>query len=216
MVASAISKFAADDAIFSVDTGMCNVWGARYINMRTGQRMLGSFGHGSMANAMPQAIGAALGTGRQSIALCGDGGFTMLMGELLTAAELDLPVKLMIFNNSTRGMVRAEMEVAGYVPWGTDVKNPNFGAVAQAMGIHGQRVETPDGIEPAIQRALEHKGPALVDFVTDPRALSMPPKVTFEQVRGYALAMGKLVFGGNTTELLETVASNIRDVKQVL
>jgi pyruvate dehydrogenase (quinone) len=140
----------------------------------------------------------------------------MLMGELLTAAELDLPVKLMIFNNSTRGMVRAEMEVAGYVPWGTDVKNPNFGAVAQAMGIHGQRVETPDDIEPAIQRALEHTGPALVDFVTDPRALSMPPKVTFEQVRGYALAMGKLVFGGNTTELLETVASNIRDVKQVL
>ena len=128
-----------------------------------------------------------------------------MMGELLTAAELDLPVKLMIFNNSTRGMVRAEMEVAGYAPWGTDVKNPNFGAV-----------ETPDGIEPAIQRALEHKGPALVDFVTDPRALSMPPKVTFEQVRGYALAMGKLVFGGNTTELLETVASNIRDVKQVL
>ena len=95
-----------------------------------------------MANAMPQAIGAALGTGRQSIALCGDGGFTMLMGELLTAAELDLPVKLMIFNNSTRGMVRAEMEVAGYVPWGTDVKNPNFGALAQAVGIHGERVET--------------------------------------------------------------------------
>ena len=169
-----------------------------------------------MANAMPQAIGAALGTGRQSIALCGNGGFTMLMGELLTAAELDLPVKLMIFNNSTRGMVRAEMEVAGYAPWGTDVKNPNFGAVAQAMGIHGQRVETTNDIEPAIQRAFEHKGPALVDFVTDPRALSMPPKVTFEQVRGYALAMGKLVFGGNTTELLETVASNIRDVKQVL
>jgi pyruvate dehydrogenase (quinone) len=216
MVASAISKFAADDAIFSVDTGMCNVWGARYITMRKGQRMLGSFGHGSMANAMPQAIGASLGTGRQSIALCGDGGFTMLMGELLTAAELDLPVKLMIFNNSTRGMVRAEMEVSGYVPWGTDVKNPNFGAVAQAMGIHGERVETPGDIEPAIQRALEHKGPALVDFVTDPSALSMPPKVTFEQVRGYALAMGKLVFGGNTTELLETVASNIRDVKQVL
>ena len=127
--------------------------------------------------------------------MCGDGGFTMLMGELLTAAEFDLPVKLMIFNNSTRGMVRAEMEVAGYVPWGTDVKNPNFGAVAQAVGIHGERVETPGDIEPAIQRALEHKGPALVDFVTDPRALSMPPKVTFEQVRGYALAMGKLVFG---------------------
>jgi pyruvate dehydrogenase (quinone) len=165
---------------------------------------------------MPQAIGAAVGTGRQSIALCGDGGFTMLMGELLTAAELDLPVKLMIFNNSTRGMVRAEMEVAGYVPWGTDVKNPDFGALAQAVGIHGERVEKADDIDSAVQRALEHKGPALVDFVTDPRALSMPPKVTFEQVRGYALAMGKLVFEGNTAELLETVASNVRDIKQVL
>jgi pyruvate dehydrogenase (quinone) len=216
MVASAIGNFANDDAIFSVDTGMCNVWGARYIAMRSGQRMLGSFGHGSMANAMPQAIGAALGTGRQCIALCGDGGFTMLMGELLTAAELDLPLKFMVFNNSTRGMVRAEMEVAGYVPWGTDVKNPDFGAVARAVGIHGERVEQAEDIEPAVQRALEHKGPALIDFVTDPRALSMPPKVTFEQVRGYALAMGKLVFEGNTMELLKTVASNIRDIKQVL
>lgn len=216
LVASAISKFAADDAIFSVDTGMCNVWGARYVSMRPRQRMLGSFGHGSMANAMPQAIGAALGTGRQSIALCGDGGLAMLMGELLTAAEREIPVKLMVFNNSTRGMVRAEMEVSGYVPWGTDVKNPDFGAVAHAIGIHGERVEQPDDIEPVIKRALQHQGPALIDFVTDPRALSMPPKVTFEQVRGYALAMGKLVFEGNTTELLETVASNIRDIKQVL
>jgi len=108
------------------------------------------------------------------------------------------------------------MEVAGYVPWGTDVKNPDFGAVARAVGVYGERVEKTGDIEPAVQRALEHKGPALVDFVTDPRALSMPPKITFEQVRGYALAMGKLVFEGNTAELLETVASNIRDIKQVL
>jgi pyruvate dehydrogenase (quinone) len=121
----------------------------------------------------------------------------------------------MIFNNSTRGMVRAEMEVSGYVPWGTDVKNPDFGAVARAVGIQGERVEKPGDIESAVQRALEHNGPALIDFVTDPRALSMPPKVTFEQVRGYALAMGKLVFEGNTTEVVETVASNIRDIKQV-
>jgi pyruvate dehydrogenase (quinone) len=216
LVASMISKHAADEAIFTVDTGMCNVWGARYITMRPGQRMLGSFGHGSMANAMPQAIGAWLGTRRQTIALCGDGGLAMLMGELLTAVDLEIPVKLMVFNNSTRGMVRAEMEVSGYVPWGTDVKNPDFGAVASAIGLHGERVEQPQDIEPAIQRALQHNGPALIDFVTDPRALSMPPKVTFEQVRGYALAMGKLVFEGNTTELLETVASNIRDIKQVL
>jgi len=184
--------------------------------MRRGQRMLGSFGHGSMANAMPQAIGAWVGTGRQSIALCGDGGLAMLMGELLTAVELEAPVKLMVFNNSTRGMVRAEMEVSGYPPWGTDVKNPDFGAVARAIGIQGERVEKMEEIEPAIGRALAHNGPALIDFVTDPRALSMPPKVTFEQVRGYALAMGKLVFEGNTTELMETVASNIRDLKQVI
>ena len=108
------------------------------------------------------------------------------------------------------------MEVAGYVPWGTDVKNPDFGAVAQAVGIHGQRVERTEDIDVAVQRALKHPGPALVDFVTDPRALSMPPKVTFEQVRSYAMAMGKLMFEGNTTELLETVASNIRHIKQVL
>jgi pyruvate dehydrogenase (quinone) len=122
----------------------------------------------------------------------------------------------MVFNNSTRGMVRAEMEVSGYVPWGTDVKNPDFGAVARAIGLHGERVERAEDIEPAIKRALEHEGPALVDFVTDPRALAMPPKVAFEQVRGYALAMGKLVFEGNTAELFETLASNIRDVKQLL
>jgi len=122
----------------------------------------------------------------------------------------------MVFNNSTRGMVRAEMEVQGYVPWGTDVKNPDFGALARAVGIFGERVEKPEGIEPAIKRALDHKGPALIDFVTDPRALSMPPKVTFEQMRGYALSMGRLVFEGNTAEVLDTVASNIRDLKQVL
>jgi pyruvate dehydrogenase (quinone) len=216
LVATEISRLANDDAVFSVDTGMCNVWAARYLRMRPGQRMLASYGHGSMANALPQAIGAAIGTGRQSIALCGDGGLSMLMGELLTVVEGNVPVKLMVFNNSTRGMVRAEMEVAGYVPWGTDVKNPDFGEVARAIGLHGERVDKSENISSAIHRALEHNGPALIDFVTDPRALSMPPKVTFEQVRGYALAMGKLVFEGNTTDLLETVASNIRDLKQVL
>jgi pyruvate dehydrogenase (quinone) len=122
----------------------------------------------------------------------------------------------MVFNNSTRGMVRAEMQVVGYVPWGTDVKNPDFGAVAQAAGIFGERVEPGGDIDGAIGRALAHPGPALVDFVTDPRALAMPPKATFEQERGYALAMGKLVFDGNTTEVIETVKSNIRDIRQVL
>ena len=122
---------------------MCNVWGARYLQMKAGRRILASFSHGSMANAMPQAIGAKVGSpDRQVIALCGDGGFSMLMGELLTAAGLDIPVKLMVFNNSTLGMVRAEMMVVGYQPWGTDVKNPDFGALAIAAGLHGERVET--------------------------------------------------------------------------
>ncbi len=216
MVATALSKHANDDAIFTVDTGMCNVWGARYVQMRRNQRMLGSFNHGSMANALPQAIGASVGTGRQVIAFCGDGGLTMLMGELVTAMDLEIPVKLMVFNNSTRGMVRAEMEVMGFTPWGTDVNNPDFGAVAAAIGLHGERVTESDGIDGAIERALSHPGPALVDFVTDPRALSMPPETTFEQERGYAMAMGKLVFEGNTAELLGTVKSNIRDLRQAL
>ena len=176
MVAAALSDLADDDAVFTVDTGMCNVWGARYLTMKPGRRILASFSHGSMANSMPQAIGAKVGSpDRQVVALCGDGGFTMLMGELLTAAGLDIPVKLMIFNNSTLGMVRAEMMVVGYEPWGTDVKNPDFGALARAAGIHGERVEKAADIRPAITRAFEHPGPALIDFVTDPRALAVPP-----------------------------------------
>lgn len=140
------------------------------------------------------------------------------MGEILTAAELDLPVKLMVF---TPGMVRAEDGARrdggrGLRTLGTDVKNPDFGALAHAVGISGEHVEKPEDIEPAIKRAPDHNGPALIDFVTDPRGLSMPPKVTFEQVRGYALSIGKLVFEGNTAEVLETVAFNIRDLKQVV
>jgi pyruvate dehydrogenase (quinone) len=170
-----------------------------------------------MANSMPQAIGAKIGSPeRQVIALCGDGGFTMLMGELLTAAGLDVPVKLMIFNNSTLGMVRAEMMVVGYEPWGTDVTNPDFGAMAKVAGIHGERVENADDIRPAIQRAFDHPGPALIDFVTDPRALSMPPSTTLEQVKGFALTTAKLIFSGETAEVWEQAKSNIRDVGQVI
>jgi pyruvate dehydrogenase (quinone) len=217
MVATAISELADDDAIFTVDTGMCNVWGARYLQMTPGRRFLASFGHGSMANAMPQAIGAKLGAPeRQVVALCGDGGFTMLMGELLTAGSLEIPVKLMVFNNSTLGMVRAEMEVAGYPPFGTDVHNPDFGALAKVAGLHGERVEHAEDIRPAIERAFAHDGPALIDFVTDPRALAMPPKKEASQVRGMALAMTKLVFSGDSAEVLETIKSNIRDVPQAI
>lgn len=217
MVASALSDLAEDDAVFTVDTGMCNVWGARYLEMKPGRRILASFSHGSMANSMPQAIGAKVGSPeRQVVALCGDGGFTMLMGELLTAAGLDIPVKLMIFNNSTLGMVRAEMMVVGYQPWGTDVKNPDFGALATAAGLHGERVEKAADIRPAIERAFAHPGPALIDFVTDPRALAVPPHTTIEEVKGFALTVGKLVFSGEVAEAWQQARSNIRDVGQAL
>lgn len=217
MVATALSDLAEDDAVFSIDTGMCNVWGARYLHMKPGRKLLASFNHGSMANALPQALGAKIGSpDRQVIALCGDGGLSMLMGELLTASGLDIPVKLMVFNNSTLGMVRAEMMVVGYQPWGTDVKNPDFGAVAAACGLHGERVERAADIRPAIKRAFAYDGPALIDFVTDPRALSMPPSTTLEQVRGFALTTSKLFFSGETAEVWEQVKSNIRDVGQVL
>ena len=217
MVATALSDLAEDDAVFTVDTGMCNVWGARYLEMKPGRRILASFSHGSMANSMPQAIGAKVGSpDRQVVALCGDGGFTMLMGELLTAVGLDIPVKLMIFNNSTLGMVRAEMMVVGYQPWGTDVKNPDFGAMATAVGAHGERVEKAVDIRPAIERALEHPGPALIDFVTDPRALAVPPHTTLEEVRGFALTTARLVFSGDVAEAWQQAKSNIRDVGQAL
>jgi len=217
MVATAISDLASDDAIFTVDTGMCNVWGARYLHMKRGRRFLASFGHGSMANAMPQAIGAKLAApDRQVVALCGDGGLTMLMGELLTAAALHIPVKLMVFNNSSLAMVRVEMEVAGYPPFGTDVHNPDFGELAKVVGLHGERVERAEDVRPAIERALAHDGPALIDFVTDPRALAMPPETKVSEVRGMALAMTRLVFSGDTAELIETIKSNIRDIPQAL
>jgi pyruvate dehydrogenase (quinone) len=217
MVATAISELAADDAVFTNDTGMCNVWGARYLHMKPGQRLLASFRHGSMANAMPQAMGATIGSpGRQVVALCGDGGFSMLMGELLTLGGLGLPVKVMLFNNSTLGMVRIEMAVAGYIPFGTDVRNPDFGALAAAAGIRGERVERAEDVRPAIERAFAHPGPALIDFVTDPRALSMPPQTTVAQVRGMALAMTKLVFAGDSAEVIETIKSNVRNIPRAL
>lgn len=217
VVATAINDLAPDDAVFTNDTGMCNVWGARYLHMRPGQRLFASFRHGSMANALPQAIGAKIGSSdRQVGALCGDGGFSMLIGELLTLSGFAFPVKVMLFNNSTLGMVRIEMAVAGYIPFGTDVHNPDFGALATAAGIHGERVERAEHVRPAIQRAFAHDGPARIDFVTDPRPLSMPPKTTVAQVKGMALAMTRLVFAGDTAEMIETTKSNVRNIPQAL
>jgi pyruvate dehydrogenase (quinone) len=216
-VAGTLNKLATDDAIFTVDTGMCCVWGARYIEATGKREMIGSFNHGSMANAMPQAIGAALACpGRQVIALCGDGGLSMLLGDLATIAQYQLPVKIIVFNNRSLGMVKLEMEVAGLPDWQTDMINPDFAMVAKAMGIKGITVKDPDDVEQALQEALMFKGAALVNIMTDPNALAMPPKIEFEQVKGMALSMTKLVLNGRMDEVLDTLKSNYKHLKEVI
>jgi pyruvate dehydrogenase (quinone) len=205
-----LSDAAADDAIFTCDVGMATVWPARYLKMNGKRRLLGSFNHGSMANAMPQAIGAqAAFPGRQVISLSGDGGFTMLMGDLLTLTQMELPVKVVVFHNSKLSMVDMEMLSAGYVPTGTDLKNPNFARMAEAVGILGIRVEDPADLEQAISEALAHRGPALLDVVTNPRELSMPPKITLEQAYGFGLFALKAVLSGNGGEIVELAKTNI-------
>ncbi|TZF82227.1 ubiquinone-dependent pyruvate dehydrogenase [Pedobacter sp. BS3] len=216
-VAALLNKHAAGDAIFTVDTGMCCVWGARYIHA-TGKRiMLGSFNHGSMANAMPQAIGAALARpGQQVVALCGDGGISMLLGDLATIRQYNLPIKLIVFNNRSLGMVKLEMEVAGLPDWQTDMVNPDFSLIAQAMGMKGITVADPEKVEEALTEILRHDGPALLNVLTDPNALAMPPKLEFNQVKGMALSMGKLILNGRMDEVLDTVKANYKHLKEVI
>ncbi|HTH83702.1 MAG TPA: thiamine pyrophosphate-dependent enzyme [Mucilaginibacter sp.] len=217
MVAGVLNELATDDAIFTVDTGMSCVWGARYIDATGQRKMLGSFNHGSMANAMPMAIGASLACpGKQVIAMCGDGGISMLLGDLATIVQYKLPVKIIVFNNRSLGMVKLEMEVAGLPDWQTDMYNPDFALVAQAMGIKGITVNDPQNVKQAIQEALQHQGPVLVNIMTDPNALAMPPKIEFEQVKGMALSMTKLVLNGRMEEVLDTVRSNYKHLKDVL
>jgi len=216
-VATILDELAADDAIFTVDTGMSCVWGARYINATGKRKMLGSFNHGSMANAMPHAIGAALSNpGRQVIALCGDGGLSMLLGDLATITQYNLPIKIIVFNNRSLGMVKLEMEVAGLPDWQTDMHNPDFAMVAQAMGMKGITVKDPDDVKQALREALSYKGAALINIMTDPNALAMPPKIEFEQVKGMALSMTKLILNGRMDEVLDTVKANYKHLQDVL
>jgi pyruvate dehydrogenase (quinone) len=213
-VAATLDELAARDAVFTMDTGMCTVWGARYVEAGPGRRFLGSFNHGSMANALPQAIGAqASFPGRQVISLSGDGGLAMLMGDLLTIPQYQLPIKVVVFNNHRLGMVQMEMEVAGLPHYGCELKNPNFAAVAQAIGLMGVRVEDPAEVRPALEKALAFNGPALVDVVTDPNVLAMPPKATVQQAKGFALAMTKMVFAGEAGDVVDTVMANWRELK---
>ncbi|AXI80528.1 pyruvate dehydrogenase [Peterkaempfera bronchialis] len=212
-VAAVLDEEAAEDAVFTVDTGMCNVWAARYLTPNGRRRVIGSFTHGSMANALPQAIGAQfLDRRRQVVSMSGDGGFSMLMGDFLTLVQYDLPVKVVLFDNSSLGLVELEMLVSGLPSFGTRYRNPDFAAVAEACGAFGVRVEKPKELRSALRAALKHRGPALVDVVTDPNALSIPPKITGEQVSGFALSMGRMVLEGGVGRMVQMARSNLRNI----
>jgi len=189
LVAATVDRLASSDAIFTTDTGMATVWLSRFVRMTGSRRLIGSYNLGSMANAMPQALGAqGLDRTRQVIAFCGDGGLSMLLGDLITAVSHDLPVKLVLFDNGRLGMVKLEMEQVGLPEFGTVLHNPDFARVAEAIGMKGIRVEQPDDVEAAVKAALAHDGPALVDCVTNPDEVAIPPKPTLEQGWGFAIA----------------------------
>jgi pyruvate dehydrogenase (quinone) len=212
-VADILDEEAAEDAVFTVDTGMCNVWAARYLTPNGRRRLIGSFVHGSMANALPHAIGAQTADpGRQVVAMCGDGGLAMLLGELLTLKTHALPVKAVVFNNSSLGMVKLEMLVDGLPDFGTDHDQVDFAALAKAAGLHSRRVEKPGDVRDGIREILAHDGPALLDVVTDPNALSIPPNITASQVRGFALAASRTVLGGGVGKMLQLAKSNLRNI----
>lgn len=216
-VCSVINELAADDAIFTVDTGMSCVWGARYLDATGKREMLGSFNHGSMANAMPQAIGAALARpGQQVVALCGDGGLSMLLGDMSTIQQYKLPVKLIVFNNRSLGMVKLEMQVGGLPDSQTDMPDTDFAAIAEAMGIKGFTARTPREARTAIGMALATEGPALVNILTDPNALAMPPKATFDQMKGFAVSMTKMMFNGKADEVIAIIKSNYKHIAEII
>src|SRR6202046_1218967 len=209
-VAKVLDELAAEDAVFTCDVGTPTVWSARYLHMNGKRRLLGSFSHGSMANALPQAIGVqASHPGRQGITLSGDGGLAMLLGDLLTLRQLKLPVKLVVFNNSSLGFVELEMKAAGLVDYGTDLVNPNFAKLAESADILGIRVEKPEELRPALTKALAHNGPALVEVLVNRQELSMPPTISLEQALGFSLYMIRAVLSGRGDEVIDLARTNL-------
>jgi pyruvate dehydrogenase (quinone) len=210
-IAKVLDELATEDAVFTCDVGTPTVWAARYLHMNGKRRLLGSFTHGSMANALPQAIGAQVShPGRQVVALCGDGGFAMLMGDLLSLRQLNLPVKLIVFNNSSLAFVELEMKAAGILDFGTDLQNPDFAKMAEAAGILGLRAETADQVRPMIEQALYHDGPALIEAIVSRQELSMPPTITVDQIKGFSLFMIKAVLDGRGSEIIDLAKVNLR------
>jgi pyruvate dehydrogenase (quinone) len=210
-VAKTIDRIAGEDAVFLPDVGTPVVWAARYLRMNGRRRLVGSFNHGTMANALPQAIGVqASHPGRQVIALAGDGGLAMLLGDLITLRQQRLPVKIVVFTNGALAFVELEMKAAGIVNYGTALENPDFAAVARALGMHGERVERPDDLERALRTALDHDGPALVEAIVAQQELSIPPAITYEQVKGFTLYATRTILSGRGDELVELARTNIR------
>jgi pyruvate dehydrogenase (quinone) len=209
-VAKTIDDLAADDAVFLPDVGTPVIWAARYLHMNGKRRLVGSFTHGTMANALPQAIGVqASHPGRQVITLSGDGGLAMLLGDVITLRQQRLPVKLVVFNNGALSFVELEMKAAGFVNYGTALDNPNFADVAQAMDLHGQRVERPDDLEGALRAAFEHDGPALVEVMVARQELAMPPTITYDQIKGFTLYATRTILSGRGDELIDLATTNI-------
>lgn len=209
-VARLIDELAARDAIFACDVGTPTIWAARYLRMNGERRLLGSFNHGSMANALPQAIGAQLAyPGRQVVALSGDGGLAMLMGDLLSLHQLDLPVKVVVFKNGALGFVELEMKAAGILGYGTALRNPSFARIADAADVLGIHVDDPADLRPALVRAFEHDGPALVEVDVNQQELSMPPTITLEQAKGFSLYMLKAVMNGRGDEITDLATTNL-------
>jgi pyruvate dehydrogenase (quinone) len=212
-VAATIDRLADRDAVFTVDVGSLVIWAARYLRMNGTRRLIGSFNHGSMANALPHAIGAqATEPGRQVITLSGDGGIAMLLGDLITLRQLNLPVKVVVFNNGALSFVELEMKAAGIVNYGTDLDNPDFAGIARAAGLFGVRVDKADELEDALKAAFAHDGPALVDVRTARQELSVPPKVTRDQIKGFSLYATRTILSGEGSELIQLAKTNLREL----
>jgi pyruvate dehydrogenase (quinone) len=213
-IAATVDKLAAADAIFTADVGTPCIWTARYLRMNGTRRLIGSFNHGSMANALPHAIGAqAASPGRQVIALAGDGGLAMLLGELLTLRQMRLPVKIVVFNNGALSFVELEMKAAGIVTFGTDLLDPDFTGIARSAGLFGVRVEKASELEEALRTAFAHDGPALVDVRTNRQELSLPPKLTYGQIKGFTLYATRTILSGEGSELIELTRTNLRELE---
>jgi pyruvate dehydrogenase (quinone) len=210
VVAKAISDFASQDAVFTCDVGMPTVWAARYLAMNGKRRLIGSFAHGSMANAMSMALGAQVShPGRQVVSLSGDGGFTMLMGDLLTFKQLNLPAKIVVFNNGALGFIEVEQKSTGFLPFGTDLDNPDFAAMAEAIGIKGIRLENPEDVEAGLKEAFAHDGPVLIDAVVARDELPIPPSINAEMAKGFTLYMVRAVMSGRGDELIDLAKTNL-------